>query len=163
MPGLPWPLVKLLRAHRAQQNRERLAAANVWEDFEVVLPRRTGARSTTVPTGGSGRTSWVTWLYTHVSSALAADGAAASVGPFSGRSIRKLLRGASGGDHDSQCLSWSSLEPPIGIEPMTYSLRGQQHRSNTQSNALAWTSDCPLTSWLVLGGLPRLTLSWTLS
>ena len=39
---VPWPLVKRLRAHRAQQKRERLAAANVWEDFGVVFAQENG-------------------------------------------------------------------------------------------------------------------------
>jgi len=34
---VPSPLVRLLKAHRARQKRERLAAANVWEDFGVVF------------------------------------------------------------------------------------------------------------------------------
>jgi hypothetical protein len=34
---MPWPLVRKLRTHRAQQKRERLAAANMWEDFGVVF------------------------------------------------------------------------------------------------------------------------------
>ena len=33
---LPPELVSVLRAHRAAQNRERLAAANVWEDHDLV-------------------------------------------------------------------------------------------------------------------------------
>ena len=39
---VPSPLVKLLRAHRAQPNRERLAAANIWEDFGVVFAQENG-------------------------------------------------------------------------------------------------------------------------
>ena len=39
---LPSPLVRALRAHRAQQNRERLAAANLWEDSGVVFAQENG-------------------------------------------------------------------------------------------------------------------------
>jgi len=39
---LPWPLVQKLRAHRARQNRERLAAANIWEDSGVVFAQENG-------------------------------------------------------------------------------------------------------------------------
>jgi site-specific recombinase XerD len=39
---VPWPLVKRLRVHRTQQKRERLAAANVWEDFGVVFAQENG-------------------------------------------------------------------------------------------------------------------------
>jgi integrase len=39
---VPSPLVRLLKAHRARQKRERLAAANVWEDFGVVFAQENG-------------------------------------------------------------------------------------------------------------------------
>jgi integrase len=39
---VPWPLVRKFRAHRAQQNRERLAAANIWEDSGVVFAQENG-------------------------------------------------------------------------------------------------------------------------
>jgi site-specific recombinase XerD len=35
-------LVRVLRAHRAQQNRQRLAAASLWEDFGVVFAQENG-------------------------------------------------------------------------------------------------------------------------
>jgi site-specific recombinase XerD len=39
---VPSPPVRILRAHRAQQNRQRLAAANLWEDFGVVFAQENG-------------------------------------------------------------------------------------------------------------------------
>jgi hypothetical protein len=39
---LPSPLVRLLKTHRARQKRDRLAAANVWEDFGVVFAQQNG-------------------------------------------------------------------------------------------------------------------------
>ena len=39
---VPSPLVRILRAHRAQQNRQRLAAAKLWEDFGVVFAQENG-------------------------------------------------------------------------------------------------------------------------
>ena len=36
------PLVAELRAHRASQNRERLAAAGIWEDHDVVFAQENG-------------------------------------------------------------------------------------------------------------------------
>jgi site-specific recombinase XerD len=39
---LPSPVAALLRSHRAQQARDRLAAANVWEDFDVVFAQENG-------------------------------------------------------------------------------------------------------------------------
>jgi integrase len=40
---LPSPLVAALRAHRAEQNRERLAAANIWQNHGLVFAQPDGS------------------------------------------------------------------------------------------------------------------------
>jgi hypothetical protein len=50
-------LARALRAHKAKQAAERLAAANVWEDHDLVWCQENGRPSTRGPTGRSGRTS----------------------------------------------------------------------------------------------------------
>jgi integrase len=51
---LPSPLVSALRAHRAEQNRERLAAANVWEDHDLVWCQENGRPA-------DSRADWAEW------------------------------------------------------------------------------------------------------
>ena len=66
----------------------------------------------------------VTRGYSHVSSPLAEDPAARIGRALSGRLLRKLLRGGHDDRSSQQCSCWSGYEPPWGIEPQTYALRG---------------------------------------
>ena len=54
--ALPPELIAVLRVHRRAQARERMAAANVWEDHDLVWCQENG-RPTRAPTGRNGRTS----------------------------------------------------------------------------------------------------------
>ena len=40
--SLPKPVAAELRAHRARQNRERLAASNIWQDHDMVFAQENG-------------------------------------------------------------------------------------------------------------------------
>ena len=51
---LPAELVTVLKAHKAAQNRERLAAANVWEDHDLVWCQENGRPI-------DGRADWQEW------------------------------------------------------------------------------------------------------
>jgi integrase len=52
--ALPAPLVEDLRAHRAAQLEERMAAANVWEDNGLLFAQPNGRPIDRRPTGGLG-------------------------------------------------------------------------------------------------------------